>query len=302
MIHIDYQGGAHGHYLEFVCNKIAGLTEGMPFNRLGAAHAKKYTGKKIFFSNHYTQWNKPFEYDKIISIQVNVDDLLPFQQITLLRAGEIGIDIDLLEINTYNKLNIPEYRHVLDNILQHFFINQIRDSYNAVKDASWPSVTTLSEFNNLPDWIKKECIDQHNLELLELSPKHPDCARSVLREFFQIGFQLPNQQGLMGIQAQLIYDESKQVYQFPYRCFYDKNIFLQEIEKVVTWAGIPYTCQQDIAELHDEFLKRQPYKNSKPNCDSIVEQIQNNKTTNLPKINLLEEAYINNKLGWNYFI
>ena len=81
MIHIDFQGGAHGNYLEFVCNKIVGATVGSPFNSLGASHAKHYTGKKMFYADHYSFWPKPFKFDKIISIQIDTDDLLQLQQI-----------------------------------------------------------------------------------------------------------------------------------------------------------------------------------------------------------------------------
>jgi len=43
MIYIDFQGGAHGNFLEYVCNKfLANVpTDGNPFNSLGASHDKK---------------------------------------------------------------------------------------------------------------------------------------------------------------------------------------------------------------------------------------------------------------------
>ena len=277
MIHIDFQAGAHGNYLEFVCNKIAGVAVGTPFNSAGASHDKVYVGGKIFHADHYSFRPKPFEFDKIISIHIEVDDLLPLQQISLLRAGDYGNDNDQLEINTYNKLNNQDYCWVLDNITQSFFTNQIRDSYNAVKDPSWPEVTTLTEFENLPNWIKQECIEQHKLELLEISPTYPNCPRPILREFFQIGFQQPEIHGFLDKQQAVEYNKLKQVYVFPFAY-----------------------CQHDIDQLHDEFLIRQTYKHSKIKCDNIVTQIQNNKT-NLSQVDLLEEAYINAKLGWNYF-
>jgi hypothetical protein len=301
MIHIDFQGGAHGNYLEFVCNKIAGITAGTPFNVRGSSHAKQYTGKKIFYADHYSFWPTPFKFNKIISIQINTDDLLPLQQISFLRAGDYGYDNDQLEFDTYNKLNNADYRWVLDTIIQNFFTNQIKDSYNAVKDVSWPDATTLEEFANLPDWIKKECTETHKLELLELSPDRPNCPRKTLREFFQIGFQHTDNSGFIVRQSQVKYDLTKQVYQWPFQCFYNMTAFLQEIKKVAEWAEISYTCQDDIEELHNEFLQRQPYKNSKIKCNTIIKEIQSNTTSNLDNINLIEEAYINAKLGWNYF-
>ena len=301
MIHIDFQGGAHGNYLEFVCNKIAGITVGTPFNSAGASHAKKYTGKKIFYADHYSFWPRPMVFDKIISIQVDTDDLLLLQQISLLRAGDFGYDNNQLEIDTFNKLNNRQYKWVLENIVRNFFANQIQNSYNAVRDPAWPDVTTIEDFRNLPDWIKKECSEQHKLELLELSPERPDCPRSILQEFFQIGFLHPEQHGFIVRQQQAKYDSTKQVYQWPFRCFYDITVFLQEIKKVAEWAEISYTCQSDIEELHNEFLQRNPYKNSKVRCNTIIKEIQSGKPPNLDNINLVEEAYINAKLGWNYF-
>ena len=301
MIHIDFQGGAHGNYLEFVCNKIAGITAGTPFNEHGASHAKTYTGNKVFYADHYSFWPKPLVFDKVIDIHIDIDDLLQLQQISLLRAGDFGFDNNQLEINTYNKLNNPHYKWVLENIVQNFFTNQIQDSYNAVKDPSWPMVTTLDEFKNLPTKIKRECIQQHKLELLELSPDQPNCPRSILREFFQIGFLHPEQHGFIVRQQQAKYNTTKQVYQWPFRCFYNMTEFLQEIKKVAEWAEISYTCQSDIEELHNEFLQRQPYKDSKFKCNEIIKQIRSNTTPNVIDVNLIEEAYINAKLSWNYF-
>ena len=301
MIHIDFQGGAHGNYLEFVCNKIAGIAIGTPFNSAGASHNKLYTAKKIFYSDHYSFRHRPMVFDKIISIQVDTDDLLLLQQISLLRAGDRGYDNNQLEINTFNKLNNQDYKWVLENIIQNFFANQIQNSYNEVRDPTWPNVTTLEDFRNLPNWIKKECAEQHKLELLELSSDCPDCPRTILREFFQIGFQQPEISGFIFRQSQAKYDSTKQVYWWPYRCFYNTTEFLQEIKKVAAWANISYNCQDDIEELHNEFLQKQPYKNSKIKCNKIVEEIQNAMIPNLIDITLIEEAYVNAKLEWNYF-
>jgi hypothetical protein len=301
MIHIDYQGGAHGNYLEFVCNKIAGITIGTPFNSAGASHNKLYTAKKIFDADHYSFWPRPMMFDKIISIQIDTDDLLLLQQISLLRAGTHKHDANQLEIDTYNKLNNHTYRWILENILQNFFVNQIQNSYDSVRDPSWPNATTLEDFKNLPDWIQKECAEKHKLELLELSPDCPDCPRTILREFFQIGFEQPENSGFIVRQSQMKYEMTKQVYQWPYRCFYNATEFLQEIKKVADWANISYTCQDNIEELHNMFLQKQPYKNSKIKCNKIVKEIQNNMIPNLVDTTLIEEAYINAKLGWNYF-
>jgi len=303
MISIDFQAGAHGSYLEFVCNKIAGIAEPgtLPFNSLGSAHKRSYRCPKVFFKGHYSYDNpKSKLFDKIVSIQIAPDDLLPLTQVSLLRAGDYGYNNDHLEVDTFNKLNNDNYGWVLDHLINGFFTNQIRRSYDAVKDPSWPDVSSLDDFDQLPEHIRTECIQQHGLVLLELSKEKPDCPRSVLREFFKIGFQQPEQSGFITQQAKAIYSEQQDVYVFPFHCFYDKVKFYDQIKKIATWAGIQYTCETEIDQLHDEFLARQPYRDSKQKCDQIVEEIKRNQPCD-STLTMLEEAYINATLGWDYF-
>lgn len=301
MICIDFIGGAHGNYLEFVCNKILGITQGTPFNSLGASHNKIYTGKKFFVAAHYSFTPVPLTSNKIISIQIEPNDLLPLQQVSLLRGGDYGYDNDLLEHNTYHKLNNKDYKWVLDQLISSFFTNQIKESYNAVKDSSWPEVNSKAEFDQLPSWIQNECKNVHNLVLLELNELTPDCPREVLREFFQISFSDPRRHGVLVNQAQITYPGDAEVFVFPFSSFYNTQLFLTKIEEVASWAGLQYNCQDSIAELHQEFLNNNPYKNSKIKCDQLVNDLQLNNEIALPKLDLLEEAYINAKLGWNKF-
>jgi len=304
MIHIDYQGGAHGNYLEFVCNTVAGVVDlgTLPFNSLGAAHKKTYRSEQIFFAQHHSCYpdRYPRRFKKIISIQIHTDDLLPLTQISLLRAGDHGYDNDQLEVDTFNKLNNNTYRWVLEQLIDGFFTDQIRRSYDAVKDPSWPEVNNLDDFNQLPEHIRTECIQQHGLVLLELSVEKPDCPRPVLREFFKIGFGDQDQNGFFKRQTKIMYEVDEDAYVFPFRCFYNKSEFLEEIKKVAAWAGIVYNCENEISQLHDEFLSRQPYRKSKQKCDLIVQSIRNNQAFDSTPT-MLEEAYINATLGWDYF-
>ena len=295
MIQIDFQAGAHGNFLEFICNFMCGVTgDSLPFNSAGASHAKKYIEKKVFFAKHYSFYNITLG-KKVISIQIDEDDLLPLSQISLLRAGDYGYDNNYLEIDTYNKLNNNNYRWLLDNIIENFFKDQIKKSYNNVKDVSWPDIHTLDDFAQLPEHIRNECISVHNLELLELNKDHPDCPRHVLREFFQLGFENPAQQGFIHQQRTMINYGDRQVYIFPFRCFYDTDLFIDQIKQIASWAEIQYTQYDKIAEIHIEFLKRQPYKHSKIKCDAIVQDIIHNKPFDSVQ-DLLEEAYINAQL------
>ena len=292
MIQIDFQGGAHGNYLEFVCNSMCGVTaDQLPFNSLGASHSKQYVDKKVFYASHYSYSREKLE-NKVVSVQINEDDLLPLSQISLLRAGDYGYDNNELEINTYNKLNNPHYKWVLEKLIEGFFRNQIQKSYNNVRDSSWPNVKSLQEFKQLPDYIRKECIDVHKLQLLELSAQHPDCPRSILREFFQIGFENPNNQGFIDRQKTMLNYGDRDVYIFPFVCFYDTDKFIKELKQIALWSGIEYNNYDKIVHLHKEFLKLQPYTHSKSRCDDIVQGIIHNRVVEEAR-DLLEEAYIN---------
>lgn len=294
---IDFQGGAHGNFLEFVCNLTAGVlsVDRTPFNKLGAAHNKKYIGEKIFHADHYSFLSdKSLISSNVIAIKIDTKDLLPLSQISLLRAGNFGYDNNVLEVDTFNKLNNRQYKWVLDQLLDSFFTNQIKESYDAVKDPSWPDITNLEEFNNLHTEIKTECIEIHKLELLELTETNPNCPRHILREFFQIGFMHPESHGFMIQQNKMKYPSDTNVYEFPFEYFYDTNQFVNEIKQIARWASLSYNDWEKVIALHQEFLELQPYKNSKIKCDNIVENIIKGKPA--PQVNLIEEAYINARL------
>ena len=311
MIFIDFQGGAHGNYLGFVCNKFLAKikTEGLPFNTLGAAHSKKYLEPEVFENGHYSfeppgsSYKTPITNNsKVISIQLTYDDLLPLQSISLLRAGDHNINPDQLEINTYSKWNNIHYRWVLDNLINSFFKDQLTNSYNAVKDELWPNISTVAEFKKLPNWIQEECINIHNLTLYELDVNSPDCPRNVLREFFKIGFMYPEEAGLITQQKKIIYDPSNDVSIFPYDCFYNTDQFITELKKLASWLGYNFEPTVEFNDLHNEFLSRQPYKHSKIDCDAILERIKNKEQFNFPKLNLLQESYLTAHLELCYNI
>jgi hypothetical protein len=305
MIYIDFQGGAHGNYLEFVCNKFLGNvpTQGDPFNDLGASHNKQYIDKKKFEAWHYFEFcgkKTIIKNSKIISIQITPDDLLLLSSISLLRAGDYNINNDQLEIDTYNKWNNIDYRRVLNNLIDSFFQSQVQESYNAVKDSSWPDINSLEDFKNLPKWIQDECINVHNLQLLELTPESPDCPRYILREFFKLSFKRPEQAGFMIEQEKMTYDSSNNVYIFPYECFYDTEKFTAQLTKVSDWLDYKFSKMEELINLHTKFLEKQPYKNSKNFCDDLLKKVLSKEHFEFPRLDLMQESYLTAKLELYY--
>lgn len=297
-ISIDFPGGAHGNYLEFVCNRFIAnvpVVESSPFNSLGASHKKQYLGVREFVCGHYSHSKLPMPPGPIISIEITPDDLLALQCISLLRAGDYDIDPDQLEVNTYNKLNNVDYQWVLDNLYQQYFQNQIVESYNAMADASWPRITKDQQYFELPQTIRDECEQVHGLELHTFDSDHPNCPRYILREFFKFGFLNPSGHGFIAHQPQKYYTHDN-VYKFPYASFYDMDKFANSIGNLAQWLGRPFTVTGEFVNLHQEFLKRQVYKNIKTQTDNLFEKILSGEQFSLPTINVIQEAYIDAKI------
>jgi hypothetical protein len=303
MIAIDFQGGMHGNYLEFVCNRfLAGVSSNyVPFNDNGASHRKGYESDPVFHCGHFFQnGGVPSTTRKIISVRMTTQDLLPILAVSLLRAGDYGYDNQSLEINTFNKLNNKNYRWVLDNLLSSFFDNQIKQSYDAVKDPSWPEVRSPADFKKLPDRIKQECLNQHNLELFELTQHRPDCPRQILREFFKIGFKYPQQSGFYVQQQKMRYSETQKVYEFPFSSFYSTDLFIENLRQVTRFFGYSDLDVDGLEDLHRQFLDRQPYRDYKQKTDDIFYRIVDQITTDLTQLDLLQEAYLEARLEQHF--
>jgi hypothetical protein len=305
MIYIDFQPGAHGAYLEYVCNHfVAGqAVNGLPFDSKGSSHGHWHVpGIPVEFlsGHHYADLSAlPNDYN-MLSIQILPNDLLPMMSICLLRAGGLGIDNDLLEQNTFHKLGNSGYKLVLDNIIDKYFKHQFQESYQAVKDASWPDIATIDEFNQLPDWIQTECMTTHNLKLLTLTSEQPDCPRYILREIFKLSFKNPAQSWPMLIQDQMNYATTGKVFVIPYASFYNTDLFIDQLKKVAQTFGFNFVPDHEFMTVHAEFLKRQPYKYAGAECDFLFDNIVAGKSFEISNLDLLEESYLSAKLELHY--
>ena len=295
-IYIDFQGGSHGNYLEFVCNRfLAGIptATALPFNSFNAAHKKQYLTDPLFKCNHFTTYGITLTNETVISIHIAPDDLLPLQCVSLLRAGDRVIKPEELEIDTYHKLANTDYEWVLDNIINSFFNDQdILTSYQAIADPGWPKINSVQDYYALPEHIRNECELQHGLTIPILDKDHPHCPREILIEFFQIGFSYPATHGFIKSQETQIHTDCD-IYKFPFDCFYDINRFVQEMTTLADFLQMPFSRDdKDLIYLHREFLKRQPYKDIKKRCDHLVDLIVQKQQSDFPVLDVVQEAYV----------
>jgi hypothetical protein len=81
----------------------------------------------LFWANHWSELLKSelTNVSKIISIRFDHDDLLLLSSVSLLRAGDLGINNDNLEINTVGQLSNQYYQDTLELIYNSYpFLNR----------------------------------------------------------------------------------------------------------------------------------------------------------------------------------
>jgi hypothetical protein len=300
IVYIDFQGGSHGNFLEFVCNRfLANITtrEPHPFNSFNAAHAKTYLADPVFRCSHYTEFGVVLTDQTVVTIWIEPDDLLPLQCISLLRAGDRNIRPDELEHDTYHKLHNRDYQWVLDNLTDSFFRSQhLVDGYNAIADASWPRIKNVRDYESLPFTIRNECETVHGIEIYQLDAQHPHCPRKILKEFFRIGFADPHNHGFMQRQRQHIHQHCR-MHRFPFAALYDTQRFVQELQQLADFCNMASPHHwHDVEVLHAAFLDRQPYRLAKSRCDALAQQILHDPGFAVPDLDVIQEAYLEAQL------
>jgi hypothetical protein len=119
IIPIDFVGGSHGNFLEVTLNKYFNIVEIVDaFTEIGTSHrkSKDYQQNKLFSANHWYRYPKYIQqFDKIISIRFDTDDLLLLSLVSLLRSSDCNINDNDLEIDTRIKL-YGQYSYLIDQI------------------------------------------------------------------------------------------------------------------------------------------------------------------------------------------
>jgi hypothetical protein len=297
MVVIDFIGGSHGNFLEVCTNRLAGIEHlQVPFSDNGASHNKVYSTVPKFVCGHWSVLGNPLPSNRVISVRIHEDDLLPLTQISLLRAGDDDLDQDNLHIDTWNKLD-RFHRLARAQIQQSFFHDAFRDGYQAIRDPSWPDVDVPADYDTLPQPIRDECENLHRFEIKRFDKDHPDCDRSILREFFEHGFLDPENQGFIQESKKMVYVNDCEVFDFEYRWFYNEIEFMTAMHDVAEWAGLAVTpaSWQNIQVLHQQFMQRQPFWHSRIRCLQLVEDMKLDGAL-CPPLTLLEEEFLNSQL------
>lgn len=100
---------------------------------------KLFTWKDVY-GQEFNDWNKCHFFSSDLSTLSLSNSNVP----------EISVDSSLVDDQT-----------IADNMLKDW--NVFVEKYNIVAGPDWPKIKTFADFDNLPDWIKKECREVHDI-------------------------------------------------------------------------------------------------------------------------------------------
>jgi len=258
ILEIDFVGGTHGNFLEFILNLcLTNKKLGMPFTQIGTSHKKSYVEKaQSVHSDHYMTEKIPFKGNNIIVIEIDKKvNLLNLQSIILYRAGDRKIETHDLHIKTFHKLNIKMYKSLLQNLCKSYNVN-------------------LSELEpNCPRHILREFFKHayRDNSLFGPTDGQEEFINSLIKE-------------------------GKKLYRFPVSSFYNYENFDREIKNIQQFYNFNF-LNYEYKEEHREFLHYLEYflsLNILP--DKIINAVEHELDLEFDNLTILQESYINGNL------
>jgi hypothetical protein len=311
MIPIIFYAGTHGNYVEFVLNKaIHGDKIHMinPLGNLGTSHAQRTNANYLLHKAFKAQWAKHNFFEQLkgqqfIKIDFDSSEDIFVWQLCLKRGEDYNIDPDTLEHMTYQKLfgkygPYGKNHHGPDKIIKD--INSFTDltPYYNIKDQFWPAISSVDDFYNLPKHIVDECVNVFGYQPIQITADRPDAPRWVLRSIFKSWFY--DQPSRPSSQI-IVPNQCTTVYNLPLRNLYDIDCFKREIINIGEFLNIKINLDNFSTQVHEQFIDMVPYKESKFNCERIINSIANHKHFQI-KLNVVEEGYINYCIEQKYGI
>lgn len=307
MFKIVYYPGTYGAYLEFVLNQCL-LKGKIPDSNIVSGsntchdavwklNMTQFNIEKYFKCTHECTLNNN---EKFIKIDFNEVDDIVIMQLLFRRAANQNIDANSLETGTYFTLvNLTsKYKsHSSHDIIN--AINQYTDitPYYNIKDPSWPNITSVTEFWNLPKYIIDECINVFGFHPVELSEAHPDAPRWVLRHMFKTWFEsnliLPTTQ-------MNVYNHYSGIYKLSLDKMYDFNSFKDELIQIGKHFDLEIDVNYVSREIYNKVItSSNSYKNSGKKCKQLIQAVHDQKHIPID-LNVFEEGYVSYLLEENF--
>lgn len=292
---IDYVGGTHGHYLEFLCNKyIEGLPDmpASPFNTYGTSDTVVTTamgekGVAPWHARHFYMHPSGFDTSlPTVKILFDLRDILLVVATNISRASRAhGVDasFDTLHINTYNKLFGTPRAFMLEEIKEKF------NSYN------WYDFDFNSNQPHCPIYVLREYFKDH--WFTNQSP--------VMRErYFMMQETLyrPMWPDYEHKEHPNHIAEKQMTVQF--RDFYDYSAFLDMLRDIAAFVGKTFVVPEnnELLDIFNEFVSNNPYADIQTKMAERLNAIDNYEILDITDCNVLEQAYIEDLYSTRYKI
>lgn len=119
--------------------------------------------------------------------------------------------------------------------------------------------------------------------------------RSVLRESLKYNFVDPTKNSLMAAVAQQKYLENSLL--VPLKTFYCVELYLNKIQEIVEHFRLPYTVDQEwYRNLWHTFISKNTVPDQVKQAVKILDAVKNFTPMTWPKLNILQEAWLNAQL------
>ena len=302
MIPIIFYAGTHGNYVEFVLNKAThgdNIHRINPLGTLGTSHAQRTDANYQLHRTFRAHWSedktiKKLKGQPLLMIDFDSSEDIFAWQLNLKRAEDYNIDPDTLEHQTYQKLFKKYGPYGKDHDGPDKVINLINSftdlsPYYNIKDESWPAINSVDDFYNLPKHILDECINVFGYQPIQITESRPNAPRWVLRSIFKLWFF---NQSIRPSNSLVELAQYENVYKLQLRNLYDTNAFKQEIINVGKFFNIEMNLDNFSSQVHEQFIGKVPYLESKFNCERIINSIDNHEHFQI-KLNVVEEGYVN---------
>lgn len=282
-----------------------------PFGLLGTSHIKRNNHEYNTNYNYFTCCSfGTNEFSQLadsalpmIKIDFESDDDITVYQLNLKRGEDYNIDPDTITQDTYFKLlgkvgpnlaggTSPE--KLIDSINQY---SDISPYYN-IKDPLWPNIQSVKDYYNLPLEIRNECTNVFGFHPVYLSAETPHAPKWVMRSIFKSWFEnISNRPSTIVSKVM----PTKQLYNIPLLDLYDATKFKQHLIDIGEYFNLEFNLENFSNNLHQEFVNKVPYRDSKNKCQQIVNAVET-QTEHLINLNVVEEGYVNFLLEKKYNI
>lgn len=284
---LDFLGGSHGHFLEFILNGLDEPDDSMlfknPFSIDGSArnngfhaHGHFYIGEKRFVAGHYTSIGAMYQAaetdERVITITVSDTEESYFNWVKI-RIARAWLPecppgpLHELHINTYDKLILSP------SALQKSHENSelLESAVNTMKTLFWSINNSLGN-------------------TIDINNRSTDKWR--IRNFFkQKYFSNQGKQEALKINP---YQLGSKVIPFKFSYFYNSDDFNSHVVKLAEEFNLKLSVTRlaRIKELHQTFLSKNQLLqyDGFERCNNILKN--NNSTDSIPYLELIEEAYV----------